>query len=164
LPDCEKDLLSEDLKLLPLQLIQVMALHGASTTYLGLTSAIEAGIAMGEDRNTLDQWMARADELKDAIVSSYNSSESRFLQYTGGSDNQCWTCGGRGPYWIIWPARVLPELKGTLRDEQLVVSIIAGGRLATLSEGLAHNATVRAMPNTPVMMELDIGQGRYAMT
>jgi pyrroline-5-carboxylate reductase len=49
-------------------------------------------------------------------------------------------------------ARVLPELKSTLRAEQLVISIIAGGRLATLSEGLAHHAIVRAMPNTPAQI------------
>ena len=49
-------------------------------------------------------------------------------------------------------ARVLPELKGALRAEQLVISIIAGGRIATLSEGLAHSAIVRAMPNTPAQI------------
>ncbi|MEW5718846.1 MAG: pyrroline-5-carboxylate reductase, partial [Chloroflexota bacterium] len=57
-------------------------------------------------------------------------------------------------------ARVLPELKGALRDEQLVISIIAGGRIATLSEGLAHNAIVRAMPNTPAQ----IGEGLTVWT
>ncbi len=48
--------------------------------------------------------------------------------------------------------RVLPEIKGTLRDEQLVISIIAGGRIATLSEGLHHKAIVRSMPNTPAQV------------
>jgi len=57
-------------------------------------------------------------------------------------------------------ARVLPELKGTLRADQLVISIIAGGRLATLSEGLAHHAIVRAMPNTPAQ----IGEGLTVWT
>ncbi len=52
-------------------------------------------------------------------------------------------------------ARVLPELRGTLREGQLVVSILAGGRIATLSEGLAHPSVVRAMPNTPAQ----IGEG-----
>jgi pyrroline-5-carboxylate reductase len=56
--------------------------------------------------------------------------------------------------------RVLPELKGALRDEQLVISIIAGGRIATLSEELAHNAIVRAMPNTPAQ----IGEGLTVWT
>ena len=57
-------------------------------------------------------------------------------------------------------ARVLPELKGALRDDQLVISIIAGGRIATLSEELAHNAIVRAMPNTPAQ----IGEGLTVWT
>jgi pyrroline-5-carboxylate reductase len=57
-------------------------------------------------------------------------------------------------------ARVLPELKGALRAEQLVISIIAGGRLATLREGLTHNAIVRAMPNTPAQ----IGEGLTVWT
>ncbi len=56
--------------------------------------------------------------------------------------------------------RVLPELKGTLRDGQLVISIIAGGRIATLSEGLHHKAIVRSMPNTPAQ----IGEGLTVWT
>jgi len=57
-------------------------------------------------------------------------------------------------------SRVLPELKGVLRADQLVVSIIAGGRIATLAEGLDHQAIVRAMPNTPAQ----IGQGLTVWT
>jgi pyrroline-5-carboxylate reductase len=56
--------------------------------------------------------------------------------------------------------RVLPELKDLLRDEQLVISIIAGGRIATLSEGLCHKAIVRSMPNTPAQ----IGEGLTVWT
>ncbi len=57
-------------------------------------------------------------------------------------------------------SRVLPELKGLLREEQLVISIIAGGRVATLGEGLAHSAIVRSMPNTPAQ----IGEGLTVWT
>lgn len=57
-------------------------------------------------------------------------------------------------------ARVLPELKGALRAEQIVISISAGGRLTTLSEGLAHSVIVRAMPNTPAQ----IGEGLTVWT
>ncbi len=56
--------------------------------------------------------------------------------------------------------RVLPELKGSLRDEQLVISIIAGGRIAALSDGLQHSAIVRSMPNTPAQ----IGKGLTVWT
>jgi pyrroline-5-carboxylate reductase len=46
-------------------------------------------------------------------------------------------------------ARVMRELHGQLRDEQVVLSIVAGAKLGTLTRGLAHAAVVRAMPNTP---------------
>jgi pyrroline-5-carboxylate reductase len=50
---------------------------------------------------------------------------------------------------------VLAELKGLLKPGQLVLSIVAGARLVTISEGLSHNAIVRVMPNTPAQ----IGEG-----
>ena len=57
-------------------------------------------------------------------------------------------------------SRVLPELKGQLREEQLIISIIAGGRIGTIAEGTAHAAIVRAMPNTPAQ----IGAGMTVWT
>jgi pyrroline-5-carboxylate reductase len=57
-------------------------------------------------------------------------------------------------------APVLRQLKGALKEDQLVISIIAGGRLATLSEGLTHSAIIRAMPNTPAQ----IGEGLTVWT
>jgi pyrroline-5-carboxylate reductase len=50
---------------------------------------------------------------------------------------------------------VMAELRGSLRPEQLVLSIIAGASTRALSEGLDHPAVVRCMPNTPAQ----IGQG-----
>jgi pyrroline-5-carboxylate reductase len=50
---------------------------------------------------------------------------------------------------------VMAELRGALRDEQLVISIIAGASTAALVGGLHHSAVVRTMPNTPAQ----IGQG-----
>ncbi len=47
---------------------------------------------------------------------------------------------------------VMTNLKGTLTPEQLVLSIIAGARLDTISKGLEHRAVVRAMPNTPAQI------------
>jgi pyrroline-5-carboxylate reductase len=52
-------------------------------------------------------------------------------------------------------AAVMAELRGSLRREQLVVSIIAGASTRALTEGLDHAAVVRCMPNTPAQ----IGQG-----
>ena len=45
--------------------------------------------------------------------------------------------------------RVMPELRGQLAAEQVVVSIVAGATIRTLVDGLQHAAVVRAMPNTP---------------
>ena len=46
---------------------------------------------------------------------------------------------------------VMHELKGRL-DNQAVLSIVAGARMATLFEGLGHRAIVRVMPNTPAQV------------
>jgi pyrroline-5-carboxylate reductase len=56
--------------------------------------------------------------------------------------------------------RVLEELKGALVKEQLVLSIVAGARIATIAEELLHASIVRAMPNTPAQ----IGEGVTAWT
>jgi pyrroline-5-carboxylate reductase len=53
---------------------------------------------------------------------------------------------------------VLEELRGALVESQLVLSIIAGARVETISEALALRPVVRAMPNTPAQ----IGQGMTA--
>ena len=58
----------------------------------------------------------------------------------------------------VKPPRLKPvfdELAGKLRPEQLVVSIVAGASLATISSRLNHPLVVRTMPNTPAQ----IGQG-----
>ena len=55
---------------------------------------------------------------------------------------------------------VLAELKGVLHLEQMVVSIVAGARIETISGELLHPAIVRAMPNTPAQ----IGAGMIPWT
>jgi pyrroline-5-carboxylate reductase len=47
---------------------------------------------------------------------------------------------------------VMRELAPVLADGQVVLSIVAGATLRTLSVGLAHAAVVRAMPNTPAQI------------
>jgi len=51
---------------------------------------------------------------------------------------------------------VMAELKGRLKPEQLVLSIIAGARINTLSLGLNHDSVVRAMPNTPAQIGMGV--------
>jgi pyrroline-5-carboxylate reductase len=57
-------------------------------------------------------------------------------------------------------ARVLQELKGALAPEQLVLSVVAGARIESIADALAHPSVARAMPNTPAQ----IGQGMTAWT
>lgn len=52
--------------------------------------------------------------------------------------------------------RVMRELRGALRAEQVVLSIVAGATLRSLTVGLAHPAVVRAMPNTPAQIRRGI--------
>jgi pyrroline-5-carboxylate reductase len=44
---------------------------------------------------------------------------------------------------------VIPQVRGHLRRQNLVLSIVAGAPLRLLADGMAHAAVVRAMPNTP---------------
>ncbi|HEV2911808.1 MAG TPA: pyrroline-5-carboxylate reductase [Pyrinomonadaceae bacterium] len=53
---------------------------------------------------------------------------------------------------------VLAELKGALEPDALVISIVAGATIETISGELLHGAVVRAMPNTPAQ----IGRGMTA--
>jgi len=55
---------------------------------------------------------------------------------------------------------ILHELKGALEADQLVLSIVAGAKIETISSEILHSAVVRAMPNTPAQ----IGQGMTAWT
>jgi len=54
----------------------------------------------------------------------------------------------------------LTELNGSLLPKQMVMSIVAGARLKTISEGLEHEVIVRVMPNTPAQ----IGEGMSVWT
>jgi len=49
---------------------------------------------------------------------------------------------------------VLPELRSKIPPTAVVFSIVAGVPIATLVNGLAHSAVIRAMPNTPAQIGL----------
>ncbi len=57
-------------------------------------------------------------------------------------------------------AMVLADLSGQLKPSQLVLSIVAGATIKTISSGLNHNRLVRVMPNTPAQ----IGEGMSVWT
>lgn len=47
---------------------------------------------------------------------------------------------------------VLPDIRGHLRRQDLLISILAGVPIKKLADGTAHAAVVRAMPNTPAQI------------
>ena len=53
-------------------------------------------------------------------------------------------------------ASVLGEIQPVLADGAVVISLAAGVRLATLESALPGVAVVRAMPNTPALVDLGI--------
>ena len=55
---------------------------------------------------------------------------------------------------------VLEELDGSLRQDQAVLSIVAGCTISTIAEGLGHPSVIRVMPNTPAQ----IGEGMSLWT
>ena len=57
-------------------------------------------------------------------------------------------------------AEPMADLSGELQSSQLVLSIIAGAKIETLADGLAHRSIVRVMPNTPAQ----IGEGMSVWT
>ncbi len=95
-------------------------------------------------------------------VSDINEARRQHLKQKYGvvvmSDNRLATDRGEVVVLAIKPqnlAEVMAELNGQLKPTQLVLSIIAGVRISTLSHGLNHSHIVRAMPNTPAQ----IGEG-----
>ena len=51
--------------------------------------------------------------------------------------------------------RATTGLKGVFQRDQMVISIVAGARISSITHLLGHNAIVRVMPNTPAQ----IGEG-----
>lgn len=55
---------------------------------------------------------------------------------------------------------ITPDLRGKLKPNQLLVSILAGVDSRTLRKGFDHSAIIRTMPNTPAR----VGQGMTVWT
>ena len=68
-----------------------------------------------------------------------------------------------GVFLCVKPQRIkaiLEELKGFVAPDQMVLSIIAGAKIETISNALGNEKIVRTMPNTPAQ----IGAGMTAWT
>src|SRR5512139_3824683 len=48
--------------------------------------------------------------------------------------------------------KVLAGLRGAVKPEALVLSIVAGASIAKINAGLEHKVMVRSMPNTPAQI------------
>ena len=59
----------------------------------------------------------------------------------------------------VLPA-VFRDLKGQIKRNALVVSIVAGATVGSIAKGLGHRAIVRTMPNTPAQ----VGEGMTVWT
>lgn len=102
---------------------------------------------------------ARREELheKYGIQMFEENREAEVAVYPAGPDD------GSVLVLAVKPQRlrgVLQELKGSIHQDQLVVSIVAGARIETIADELLHAAVVRTMPNTPAQ----IGEGVTAWT
>jgi pyrroline-5-carboxylate reductase len=52
--------------------------------------------------------------------------------------------------------KIFSSLNGTMKNESIVMSIVAGLKSESITQGLAHDLIVRVMPNTPAQIGLGI--------
>jgi len=104
---------------------------------------------------------------RDISVSDVSQARRQYLEQKYGivatSDNRLAVQNGEVVVFAIKPqnlAEVMAGLNGQLKPAQLVLSIIAGATIQTLTAGLKHNRVVRVMPNTPAQ----IGEGMSVWT
>lgn len=103
--------------------------------------------------------IARREELyaKYGIQVFESNREAVVAAYPGDSTSGSMVILGVKPQRL---GKVLDELKGSVHQDQVVVSVVAGAKMETIADELLHAAVVRAMPNTPAQ----IGEGVTAWT
>jgi pyrroline-5-carboxylate reductase len=116
-----------------------------------LSAVLDKGLASPQDVSVSDVSEARQHYL-----------EQKYAVTALGDNRQV---AGRGDIVVlaIKPqnlTEVMAGLNGRFVPAQLVLSIVAGARIATLSHGLSHRRIVRVMPNTPAR----IGEGMTVWT
>jgi pyrroline-5-carboxylate reductase len=111
-----------------------------------IAGLINRGLAQPGQLNASDPRPERGEELREhyGIVPFTDNSEA--------------ACNAGVVILSVKPQRlerVLENLKSCLRQDALVISIVAGATIYKISNGLSHELVVRAMPNTPAQ----IGEG-----
>jgi pyrroline-5-carboxylate reductase len=131
--------------------MKVAFIGGGNMAEAILSAILRQNLASPEDISVSDIDVVKRTNLKD----KYNINVT---------DNNVQAVQGRDVIVLaIKPqilAEVTPLLKGRLKPSQLVISILAGKSVGTLTSGLSHNCIVRSMPNTPAQ----IGEGLTVWT
>ncbi|MFC2000323.1 pyrroline-5-carboxylate reductase [Chloroflexota bacterium] len=123
--------------------------------------AFIGGGNMGEAmiRGILNKGLARAEDIVVSDISQKRRSHlSKDYRVATESDNRQAVNQADSVVLAVKPVSLpdaAKELKGSLRPEQVVISIIAGISLSGLYDVLDHRTVVRAMPNMPAQ----IGEG-----
>jgi pyrroline-5-carboxylate reductase len=131
---------------------------------LDLAFIVSGTMAEARIRGTLDKGLMQPSSI---IASGPRPERGRELEerygVRGTTDNKKAAQAADIVVFAVKPqvlGTVLEELKGLLRPQQLVFSIVAGTRIGTIVQGLEHQAIVRVMPNTPAQ----IGKGMSVWT
>jgi len=126
--------------------MKIAFIGGGSMGEAMLSAVLDKGLSPPQDISVSDISQIRRQHLEQKYG------------VAGTSDNRLAADSGEVVVLAIKPqnlAEVMAELSGKLRPNQLVLSIIAGATIQTLSSGLGYNRVVRVMPNTPAQ----IGEG-----
>ena len=130
--------------------------------FMDRTIAFVGGGVMGEAmiRGLLTQEIVTPAQI---IVADPWSERTSYLAQTYGiaatQDNREAAEAGQVVVLSIKPQSVpyvLPEIRGHLHRQDLLLSIIAGTPIRRLADGAAHASVVRAMPNTPAQIGMGI--------
>lgn len=116
-----------------------------------ISGVVEAGIALPDDISVSDP----DDGRRSYLATQYNlSTQESNVEVLDGADMVV----------IAVKPQTLPQvmsdLNGKLGTGHVVLSIVAGATMATLSRNLNHSALIRVMPNTPAQ----IGEGMSVWT
>ena len=123
--------------------MKIAFIGGGNMGQAMLSAIINKGLASPQDITVGDKNGALLKQLK------------ADLGVNTGEDNRQVVAGGNIIVLAIKPQtldEVNAEIGGCFQPGQLALSIIAGKSLASLKQGLKHDAVVRAMPNTPAQI------------